>query len=92
MDTKNYGPEYIRDLIEEAPTTRELLQLALKVQMDMQEGHVDLNELLDSIDAISAHLERPEPEPTVLIRYDEYGDPELTIMKDGIPLYTKEQL
>ena len=80
-------------------TTRELLQQALKVQMDMQEGHVELNELLDSINNISAHLAKPEPEPVAWLLktippdgYPFTENPTFADRFNGIPLYTKDQL
>jgi hypothetical protein len=52
--------------------TRALLQQAYKLQMDVQEGHVDLNELLDSITAIREYLAQPEQEPVAWWQKGEY--------------------
>jgi hypothetical protein len=66
MDTKNYGPEFIRSLAEETPTTRELLQQALEallsIKSDISEFGIHTTSVEDQIvEAIRSHLEKPEP-------------------------------
>ncbi len=43
--------------------SEEVLLEVLKTQMDMQEGHVELNELLDSIHTLCTILASPPAEP-----------------------------
>ena len=73
MDTKNYGPEYIRDLIEETPTTRELLQQALKALNHFGSRDHAL------LEALRAHLAKPEPVwLTDIVGYGQFVDGKLT--------------
>ena len=105
MDTKNYGPEYIRSLIEEAPTTRELLQQALSaLELAHPRFGIATQKHVEVIAAIRAHLEKPEPEPVAWMTEDKgngqyamwgqkpTSDYWLNHPEKLIPLYTKERL
>ena len=95
MDTKNYGPEYIRDLIEEAPTTRELLQMALDALDELRTLSGETAKEYYVAHQIRAHLAKPEPVPVAWghrkHRFCCWSAPE---HMDGefTPFYTKEQL
>ena len=94
MDTKNYGPDVLRGLIEEAPTTRELLQQALDALYDTREIDEPASGLMNRI---RYHLEKPEPEPVAwMVLYEGKCMGFLPHKHDGsipvIPVFTKEQL
>ena len=101
MDTKNYGPEFIRSLAEEMPTTRELLQQALEAMETSWVLGLRTKESIDNFEAtittIRAHLAKPEPEPAAWMGHNADGTNYLswrnTTNRDKkTPLYTKEQL
>ena len=75
MDTKTYGPEFIRDLIEETPTTRELLQQALEALYDTREIDEPASGLMNRI---RSHLAKPEPAwLTDIVGYGQFVDGKL---------------
>jgi hypothetical protein len=66
-----------------------VLRLAVKVQMDMQEGHVELDELLDSIGALSTILDAPAAEPAAWMHPNEGLSYENHYV-GNVPLYRKD--
>ena len=79
MDTKNYGPEYIRDLFKETPTTRKLLQQALEaLELSYPRFGIATQKHVEVIAAIRAHLAKPEPAwLTDIVGYGQFIDGKL---------------
>jgi hypothetical protein len=105
MDAKKYGPEYIRSLAEETPTTRELLQQALEaLELAHPRFGIAAQKHVEVIYAIRVHLTKPEPEPVAWMtedrgngQYAMWGqkptsDYWLNHPEKLIPLYTKENI
>ena len=102
--TKTYGPEYIRDLFEETPTTRELLQQALSALEDCDKSDRAWFSDVVLLNKIRAHLEKPEPEPVAWMTEDKgngqyamwgqkpTSDYWLNHPEKLIPLFTKDKL
>jgi len=74
--------------------SEEALREVLKTQMDMQEGHVELNELLDSIHTLCTILASPPVKPVA------WYDPDYELADEAVldyeyethcvPLYRKD--
>ena len=96
MDTKNYGPDVLRGLIEETPTTRDLLQQLMYELDDFYRFGYSRDQCLDMISDIRDHLKKPEPVPVAWV-HDGKDEPydALQWFEDSYsntPLFTKEQL